>query len=222
MAEVIDLRGRRVAPQLSPVLADPSGRRARLLRRTGAAAAALALMWVVGLGLAGLGVLPTRELPFSGGLIDQAPGTWRAVPPLAPASRSDALPARPAAAASSGTRAASAPRRLAGTVGRSPSGTSPGLAGAGASHASGHGARHGSLHVRPYGAGTTVAGIPATPAPPTTTRTPRSQAAPGHTKSTTPGHSAGAPGQLKQTTTAPGNSGSAPGQTTAGHGHHNG
>jgi hypothetical protein len=61
---VIDIRGTRVHPVATPVLADPSGVRARRLARVGRAIAFLGLLWVVGLGLAGIGVLPAGDLPL--------------------------------------------------------------------------------------------------------------------------------------------------------------
>lgn len=53
MAEIVDLRGRQLAPARPPVLADPSGRRARVLARTGRAIAIVFVLWLAGLALLG-------------------------------------------------------------------------------------------------------------------------------------------------------------------------
>ncbi|MDX6698768.1 MAG: hypothetical protein QOE65_2165 [Solirubrobacteraceae bacterium] len=78
--QVTDLRGR-VVPAVAPVLSDPTGRRAALLRQAGRAVAALFLLWLVGLVLAGLGLFPLADLPL--GRV------------LAPTSEPKALPALP-------------------------------------------------------------------------------------------------------------------------------
>lgn len=63
---VLDLRGARTHDQPAPVLADPSGRRAMRLRRGGRAAGALLMLWMCGLGLTSIGVLPARLVPLAG------------------------------------------------------------------------------------------------------------------------------------------------------------
>src|SRR5438270_9790856 len=64
MAGTVDLRGRQLAPARVPVLADPTGRRARLLARAGRATAAVFVLWLAGLALAGLGILPAGDVPL--------------------------------------------------------------------------------------------------------------------------------------------------------------
>jgi hypothetical protein len=61
---VTDLRGRSAATA-HPVLADPTGRRARRLRVGGRMLAVVFSMWLCALVLAGLGAFPV-QLPFSG------------------------------------------------------------------------------------------------------------------------------------------------------------
>src|ERR1700693_2260923 len=80
MANVIDLRGRQLVPAPAAVLADPSGRRARVLARGGRGVAGVFLLWLVGLGLA-LAVGPE-------------PPALTTPPATRPLSASDAAPAR--------------------------------------------------------------------------------------------------------------------------------
>src|SRR4051794_4045981 len=75
---VIDLRGQGPGAAGAPVLADPSGRRARRLRAAGRLVGVLFLLWLCGLVLAGIGLLPAGGLPLGTALRPaQAP------PPLA-------------------------------------------------------------------------------------------------------------------------------------------
>ena len=90
---VIDIRGRRVRPEVTPVLADPHGVRARRLSRFGRVVAVLSLLWVAGLGLAGLGILPAGDLPLGGALTGTAPATVRGAPAPVPPGPSDPLDA---------------------------------------------------------------------------------------------------------------------------------
>jgi hypothetical protein len=60
----LDLRGQVVATALKPVLADPSGRRARILGVVSTAVAALLLAWLLGLLVVGPGILPLEGLPL--------------------------------------------------------------------------------------------------------------------------------------------------------------
>jgi hypothetical protein len=100
MAEIVDLRGRRRVPVPAPVLADPSGRRARALARLGRGISFVMLMWVIGLVLAGIGVLPAGDLPLGPVVAgDGGPVALRTLPRDAPPSRSDLLPASPTAQA---------------------------------------------------------------------------------------------------------------------------
>lgn len=65
-AQVIDLRGLRAPADLPSVLADPTGRRARRLRVAGRIVGSLLLLWLCGLVLAGLGLLPVSDVPLAG------------------------------------------------------------------------------------------------------------------------------------------------------------
>ncbi|HET6867131.1 MAG TPA: hypothetical protein VFH80_14525 [Solirubrobacteraceae bacterium] len=98
---VLDIRGTPVATAVPPVLADPSGVRARRLARAGRAVAFLCLLWLVGLGLAGIGILPTDDLPLGHAITGAAPGVFGLAP---------AAPRRvdPAGARATNTDAASA------------------------------------------------------------------------------------------------------------------
>src|SRR5579884_4275874 len=94
MAEIVDLRGHRAAPVPAPVLADPSGRRARVLARVGRGISLVMLMWVIGLVLAGVGVLPASDLPLGPTVAGASgPQALRVLPRGAPPARSDLLPA---------------------------------------------------------------------------------------------------------------------------------
>ena len=247
MADVVDLRGLRPSPAVAPVLADPSGKRARVLARAGRLIAAVFLVWLAGLALAGLGILPTGVIPLGHEIDNQSPPALKRIPLAAKPNRADltpASPARPAAAA-----AAVAARRSANSiVSRSAASLAPPVL---ATHpgsrrgnpVGSHGGTRSTTSKPPTattpsrsqptnaGPSTTASGKGTTTAPGQTIR----QSTPGHTKPTTPGKSAAAPGQVKQTTSTttttpsvtPGQSGSAPGQTGqtgtqgAGHGHHN-
>src|SRR5204862_461859 len=69
---VTDLRGRVAALPAVSVLVDTTGRRARRLRIAGRVVAALLALWLCGLLLAGLGLLPLSDVPF--GNATTAPG----------------------------------------------------------------------------------------------------------------------------------------------------
>jgi hypothetical protein len=64
-ARVVDLRGLREPTEPPSVLADPSGRRARRLHAAGRIAGSLLLLWLCGLVLAGLGLLPVSDVPLA-------------------------------------------------------------------------------------------------------------------------------------------------------------
>lgn len=110
---VVDIRGTRIRAVVTPVLADPSGVRARRLARAGRAIAFLCLLWLVGLGLAGIGILPAGDLPLgraiNGGVPGMLPGALRSAP-----SRFD----RAGAGAASPRAASAAAERVAGTRSR--------------------------------------------------------------------------------------------------------
>jgi len=67
-ARVTDLRGRVSAGPISPVLVDPTGRRARQLRVVGRMLASVLLLWLCGLVLGGVGMLPLPGVPLGAGL----------------------------------------------------------------------------------------------------------------------------------------------------------
>ncbi len=69
--EVLDLRGRRSSAKERSVLADPSGRRARVVKRLGQVIALVFLIWLIGLVLAGLDILPPHRLPLGRELFAQ-------------------------------------------------------------------------------------------------------------------------------------------------------
>src|SRR5512142_3376452 len=97
MAEIVDLRGRERVPTRAPVLSDPSGRRARLLARAGRVAAAALMLWIAGLVLAGLGVLPAGDVPLGHVIAGQSPPALRAFPAPRRPSAADLRPALPVA-----------------------------------------------------------------------------------------------------------------------------
>src|SRR5690242_7748020 len=104
MAEIVDLRGRGPEPVPAPVLADPTGRRARLLARVGRGISLVMLIWVIGLVLAGIGVLPAGDLPLGPAVAsDSGPVALRSLPSGALPTRSDLLPAVRTAPAPAGT-----------------------------------------------------------------------------------------------------------------------
>src|ERR1039458_8229440 len=189
MTETIDLRGRQLAPVPAPVLADPSGRRSLLLARAWRVVAVVGLLWLAGLVLAGLGILPAGVVPLGRALA--APGA----PPILrtvlvqPGTASDLAPAVPASGID-GARGmggvALLPRGARRSHGGAPSGkgglsapTTPGRVGVG----------------KPKGAATTTAGstggagTTTSAGATTTTTTTSTKSAPGQTnKQTTPGH----------------------------------
>jgi hypothetical protein len=83
MAEIVDLRGRQTAASARPVLVDPSGRRAKVLARCGRFVAIVFLLWLAGLMLAGLGILPAGDLPLGGAVLHVSPAAGRSGSPQA-------------------------------------------------------------------------------------------------------------------------------------------
>jgi hypothetical protein len=81
---VIDIRGTRIRPAVPPVLADPSGVRARRLAHAGRAIAFLCLLWLAGLALAGIGILPANDLPLGRAITGAAPEVLGVAPMPAP------------------------------------------------------------------------------------------------------------------------------------------
>lgn len=212
---VLDLRGAG-SPAPGAVLADPSGRRARLLGRAGRLVGLVFVAWFVCLVLAGLGLLPGRGIPLGSSVAPSQPQHLARIPPPRQPTPADLRPAAALRATPVTTRRSGA--AAGGGSARAPA-TSKGTPGA--------------KKAKP---------VPAVPVAPSVT-TPAaaspvaasptgSATAPGHstTSGATPGHSGAAPGTTTHshtstttTTTAapPGKSGSAPGQTrtdTTGHG----
>lgn len=117
---VVDIRGRRVAAVVTPVLADPSGVRARRLARLGRGVACLCLLWLLGLGLAGIGILPARDLPLDRVLAAPGPEKRAAAPAPRPrrldlASERTATSGAVAVAGEGVSRGASGPRSISST-----------------------------------------------------------------------------------------------------------
>jgi hypothetical protein len=82
MAQVLDLRGRQLVADRTPVLLDPSGGRARVLAWVGRAVAVVFLVWLIGLVFAGLGLLPSSALPFGRSFVGQSPPVLKSMPPI--------------------------------------------------------------------------------------------------------------------------------------------
>ena len=212
---VVDLRGAG-SPPPGAVLADPSGRRARLLGRGGRVVGLVFIAWFCCLVLAGLGLLPAGGIPLGSSVTPTQPKRLARIPAPRQPSRADLRPATPLRSA---TPAAQATR-----------GSGAGTGGATRAPATTKGTR-GSKKAKAVPAAPVAPSV-TTPgaANPVTTVPHGSATAPGHstTTSTTPGHSGAAPGTTTHahtttttTTTTSGKSGSAPGQTrtdTTGHG----
>src|SRR5437868_8388457 len=96
--EIVDLRGRHAVIAAAQVLADPSGRRARMLRRAGRVIAVVFLLWLVGLILAGLGILPAGSVPLAPSVSPSAPPPLTHAPSLTQPTAADLKPALPASA----------------------------------------------------------------------------------------------------------------------------
>jgi len=147
MAQVLDLRGRRLVPDRTPVLLDPSGGRARVLAWVGRAVAVVFLVWLIGLVFAGLGLLPSGDLPFGRAFVGQSTPMLKSMPPITqPEFAGPSAAAQSAAAArfghpTSSSGVAAAASRDAGTSGAT-SGGSGARAGSGAPASRGNG--HGS------------------------------------------------------------------------------
>lgn len=239
MAEILDLRGRRRAPDRTPVLLDPTGGRARVLAWAGRAVAVVFLIWLIGLVFAGLGLLPSGDVPLGHALVASSPPALKvhprvtqpgfAAPPGAAQQQRTgrtALAAAKPAAFSSTRNAATSSSSGTGSLTPAPS-------------------KHGKAPAHNGGATVTSSGSPATtatPAPASQTNNGLhaagsgpgrtvSQSSPGHTKSSSSngsssGAKSGSSGQsgsssghghqsTTTTVTTPGKSGSAPGRTTS-------
>lgn len=221
---VVDIRGTRMRPPVTPVLADPSGVRARRLARTGRAIAFLCLLWLVGLGLAGIGILPADDLPLGRAITGAAPEVLGVAPAAAPGrfdltgragTHSGARTRSRAHPATSGATAATSPRDSeSSAIGRPPARSTtrrvaglPGPASGTRTAGTPSETTAGSSETTAGSSGATSGPSQAAPAG---TRNPNHATgrgiatAPGTTiKASTPGHTA---------PTARGNSGTAPGQ----------
>jgi hypothetical protein len=233
MAQTIDLRGTRAQSPVQPVLLDLTGQRARNLARLGRAIAVVFVLWLCGLLLAWLGVLPDAIVPLSHHLTGTtAPASLHSEPKPIQPSRADLAPAQPVTLAT--TVAGLTPRTgttagTAGVRGRIGGAVAPGRTPAATRGATRRGHHRTSTviagHRGTSATGTTLAAAPVvtTPGPsPASGTSGNSSAAPGHT-GTAPGHSGSAGHSNSSTgsatvtttaqTTAPGNSGTAPGHT---------
>jgi hypothetical protein len=134
-AQVVDIRGQRVRPEIRPVLADPTGVRRRRLARFGRAIAVLCMLWIAGLGLAGLGILPAGDLPLGHALTGTGPAALRVAPTPTRPRRSGLVAATPARAGTFPATAGFAAEVRAGSRAQSVApNRSRGSAGAGRSH----------------------------------------------------------------------------------------
>jgi hypothetical protein len=230
MAQVVDLRGRKLGSARPPVLLDPSGGRARALAWGGRVVAFVFLLWLIGLVFAGLGLLPSGAIPLGRALVGPAPPVLKTLPRLTqPNLLGTGAAGRPGASAAS--RAAGSSTAATGTAG----GVSTGHGAGGArSGASGHG--HGSANGNGTAGNSSSSASSGSPAATgngsgsashpnngqhaagTRPGQTRSQAAPGHTKSSTSGSTSNNGHQsttTTTTTTTPGKSGSSPGHTAS-------
>lgn len=249
MANVVDIRGHTIRPENRPVLVDPSGVRARWLARSARAVALVLVLWLAGLGLAGLGILPGDDLPLGHAVSAPAPPVLRATPVPAPPSRSDlkaATPAAPSSAAGAGlsprrhgTSGAGGHARSVGTRRGSSSGRSTARGHVpGAPVAAGHGppgAGSGHTHTPPVSTTTpprgrgggiqgrrsgTSRGVLTAPGQTVKTATPGRTRAIAHGSSPGPRHEVNASTTTTATTTTPGRSGTSPGHTVTAVGGH--
>jgi hypothetical protein len=197
--KVIDLRGSEAPSQTSGfgVLADPTGRRGRLLRRIGRGIALTFAAWLIALALAGVGLLPGAGIPLASNVgLDTPSGP----PPIPAVSPLRTTAAAPVAAVARRPVSAVTPAASLGE-------TQP-------TQSERRRTRNGAV-TRPVRKRTMPVAAAATPGPPAVP--------PGHRTTTTgPGHSTVAPGQVrpaKKPTPAPtaaatpehGRSGTAPG-----------
>jgi hypothetical protein len=204
--------------QAEPVLVDVTGLRARRLRRIGRVVGALFTLWFCGLVLAGLGLIPSDQLPLGSALLPAtAPPSLSSTPPATPTRAADLRPAtaladQPGTSPSGqrGSAGPSTPRRPDTTGGKAPSGHSPAssppsLPGTGTGRSTFPGAGPASKGKSTTAPGHTKTGTTPAATPPAKSKTP---AAP----TTAPGSSGSAPGH---DTTSPGNGqGNGPTRTT--------
>jgi hypothetical protein len=183
----------------SVVLEDPTGRRARWMRRAGRVVFIVFLGWLLAILLGGLGLAPVGGIPFTQSLRPSTgPAPLAKLPEPRQPSASDLRPAVPATAAAATTGAAGQQAQSVPVRQRGQSATAPGQTKTTTISAS-----PGRSATAPGQTKTTTTAA-ASPG--------RSSTAPGQTKTTTTnGRSSTAPGQTKATTTVShGRSSSAP------------
>ncbi len=182
----------------SAVLEDPTGRRARWMRRAGRVVFVVFLGWLLAIVLGGLGLVPVDGIPLTHALRPSAgPAPLAKLPQPRQPSASDLRPAATATAAANAS-AASRPAQSVPVRQHGRSATAPGQT------------KTTTVSARP-GRSATAPGHTQTT---TTTSHGRSTTAPGHTKTTTThGRSTTSPGHTQTTTTVPhGQSSTAPGK----------
>ncbi len=194
----------------SAVLEDPTGRRARWMRRAGRVVFIVFLGWLLAIVLGGLGLAPVGGIPLTHSLRPSTgPAPLAKLPQPRQPSASDLRPAVPATAVAASTGTAGQQAQSVPVRQRGQSATAPGQ-----TKTTTLSAAHGRSATAPGHAQTTTA---------TTTAAAtqgRSSTAPGHTKTTTTishGRSTTAPGRTKTTATTTttashGQSSSAPGK----------
>jgi hypothetical protein len=173
----METRVPRAAGAEAGVLEDPSGGRARWLRRAGRVVFLVFLAWLLAILLGGLGLAPVPGIPFAHSLRPAGPPAISRLPKARPPSPADLRPALPASALAARTPA----RPSALLPGRGRSGLAPGRTRTGTT-----GAAPGRSGAAPGHTKT---------APTVSTIRGRSSSSPGHT-STSRGH--------VKTTTSPG------------------
>jgi hypothetical protein len=209
---VIDLRGTREPVPSPSVLVDPTGRRARRLRVAGRVLGSLFLLWLCGLLLAGLGLLPVSDVPFAGSIrAAQEPAQLTELPSPRPGSAADLRPARPLASLSDAAGSVASGARDGAAAARR-GGRASGRGGSGAGAVT---RRNDAAHARGNGSARGTSSSPGTP-----TASPGKSGSTPSATGTTPSSSSTGPGNGKgggSTGTTSGG-GSVQGQSTAPHG----
>src|SRR5438270_4140605 len=150
MAQVLDLRGRQLVRDRTPILLDPTGGRARVLAWVGRGVALVFLIWLIGLVFAGLGLLPSGDLPFGRAFVGQSPPVLKSMPPITqPAFARSSVAGQSVVASGTGRAGPSTAAAGAGSPSGGPAGAATGAgsgarAGTGLPVSAGHGHRHGS------------------------------------------------------------------------------
>jgi hypothetical protein len=184
------------------VLEDPTGRRARWMRRAGRVVFIVFLAWLLAIVLGGLGLVPVGGIPLTHSLRPSTgPAPLAKLPQPRQPTASDLRPAAPATAVAVTTGSARQQTQPVAVRRRGQSGTAPGQ-----TKTTTVGASHGRSATTPGHTRTT-----------TTASHGGSSTAPGHTTTTTShGRSSTVPGHTKTTTTtvSHGRSSGAPGKQT--------